>query len=140
MGSILGKTMEDNFKKQQEFMEKNQEIMLERQIQMQNQMRERQASMMIARSRDLFAWFGSFYAICALAGVAGFAKTKKPGPLIPLVPLSFIFGYQYDLAYGTKMERCREEATRVLLEEGSLIQLPRGLPTIQSIDAARQKK
>ena len=28
MGGIIGKTMEENFKKQQEFMEKNQEIMV----------------------------------------------------------------------------------------------------------------
>ena len=44
---------------------------MERQIQMQNQMRERQMAMMMARSRDLFMYFGSFYAFAALAGVVG---------------------------------------------------------------------
>ncbi|KAH3697213.1 hypothetical protein DPMN_084703 [Dreissena polymorpha] len=139
MGSVIGKTMEENFKKQQEFMEKNQEVMLDRQIQMQNQMRERQAAMMVARSRDMLNWWGAFYVTVAFFGIVGFLKTKKPVPLIPLLPFSFIVGYQYDLAYGNKMQRCREEAERVMAEEGSYIELPRGLPTVQSIDAARNQ-
>jgi hypothetical protein len=44
---------------------------LERQIQMQNQMRERQAAMMVARSRDMLNWWAAFYATIAVLGVAG---------------------------------------------------------------------
>ncbi|XP_045158865.1 plasminogen receptor (KT)-like [Mercenaria mercenaria] len=139
MGSVVGKVMEENFKKQQEFMEKSQSEMLERQIQMQNQMRERQAAMMIARSRDMFQWWSAFYATLAVMGIAGFVKKKSPAALAPLVPFGFIVGYQYDLAYSTKMQRCRAEAERVMEQEGSYIQLPHNLPTLQSIDAARQK-
>jgi len=32
-------------------------------------------------------------------------KTKQAKPLIVLVPLSFILGYQLDMAFGNKMER-----------------------------------
>ncbi|KAL4236951.1 hypothetical protein ACF0H5_005337 [Mactra antiquata] len=138
MGSVVGKTMEENFKKQQAFMQQSQEEMLERQIQMQNQMRERQAAMMIARSRDMFQWWSAFYVTVAFFGLVGAAKKKNPTPLAPLIPFSFIVGYQYDLAYGDKMQRCREEAERVMSEESSYIQLPKGLPTIGSIDAARK--
>lgn len=43
---------------------------LERQIQMQNQMREKQMAMMVARSRDLFQWFSAFYATYAFVAIA----------------------------------------------------------------------
>ena len=52
----------------------NNTLQLERQIQMQNQMRERQAAMMIARSRDMFTWFGSFYTLVLVGGLAGWVK------------------------------------------------------------------
>ena len=32
MGSVVGKVMEENFKKQQDFMEKNQEVMVNRRL------------------------------------------------------------------------------------------------------------
>ena len=71
MGSLLGKTMEDNFQKNQDFMQENQRVMMERQIQMQNEMRERMMAQSIARSREMFNWFASFYLIASLAMIRG---------------------------------------------------------------------
>lgn len=139
MGSVVGKVMEENFQKQQKFMEKNQEVMLERNIQMQNQMRERQMAMMIARSRDMFYWFGSFYFTTLGLGLVAAMKTKNPKPLIPAFPLTFIFGYQYDLAMGTKLERCVREADRILDDEQQLLALPHGLPTLATIEDGRAR-
>jgi hypothetical protein len=42
---------------------------MERQIQMQNQMRERQMAMMVARGRDIFQWFGAFYGTYATLAI-----------------------------------------------------------------------
>ncbi|KAK3086540.1 hypothetical protein FSP39_019914 [Pinctada imbricata] len=140
MGSVIGKAMDENMKKQQDFMLQVNKLTMERQVQMQNQMRERQMAMMVARSRDLFMWYSSFYCVVLVGGVLGFMKTKKPTPIIPLVPLTFIFGYQYDLAYGTKMERMRAEADRILDTEMSLIDLPHGLPTFATIEMGRLKQ
>ena len=36
-----------------------------------------------------------------------FAKSKKPGVLVPFVPLTFIVAYQAHLAYGNKIKRIR---------------------------------
>ena len=36
-------------------------------------------------------------------------RTKKPAALVPLLPLSFIMGYQLDMAFGNKMERITGE-------------------------------
>ena len=44
---------------------------MERQIQMQNAMRERQMAMQIARGRDLFQWWATFYSVAALGGILG---------------------------------------------------------------------
>lgn len=63
--------------------------------------------MQIAQARDMFHWFGSFYAVAATAMIAGFRRSHKPGILVPLLPLTFVFGYQADLAYGNKIHRIR---------------------------------
>lgn len=72
MGNILGAgSMQENFRKNQEFMLEMNRITMERQIQMQNQMRERMAAAQVARAREMFVWFGSFYAVSALAMLKG---------------------------------------------------------------------
>jgi hypothetical protein len=73
---------------------------------MQNLMRERMMAMQIARARELFYWFGSFYALTLVAGVAAIMRGNHK-PVIPLVPLTFVLGYQADLAYGNKIHRIR---------------------------------
>lgn len=37
------------------------------------------------------------------------SKGKNKAMVAPLLPLTFILGYQYDLAYGEKMERMRSK-------------------------------
>ena len=44
---------------------------MERQIQMQNEMRERMMAQSIARSREMFTWVASFYLIASLAMIRG---------------------------------------------------------------------
>lgn len=74
---------------------------------MQNQIRERMVALQIARARELLVWFGAFYAVSAVGILAGFRKSRRSGILVPLVPLTFILGYQTDLAYGNKLHRIR---------------------------------
>ena len=78
---------------------------LERQMEMQLQMRNRAMAQQLGRARDMFNWYGAFYVLAAFGLTAGFLKTRRPWTIIPLVPLSFIVGYQADLALGNKMER-----------------------------------
>lgn len=40
-------------------------------------------------------------------------KRKNPGMLAPIIPLSFIFAYQMDSAYGTLIYRMRGKATHL---------------------------
>jgi len=137
MGMLLGKSMDDNFQKQQDFMQENQRVMMERQIQMQNEMRERMMAQSIARSREMFNWIASFYLIASFAMIRGYRITKKPSMMAPLLPLTFVVGYQADLAYGNKINRIRIEAENILMFERDLIESPLGLPTISTLDVGR---
>nr|CAD7198582.1 unnamed protein product [Timema douglasi] len=70
-------------------------------------------------------------------GTGRFRRTRKPGVLAPLLPLSFIGGYQADMAYGNKLHRIRGEAENIMQFEMDLLELPCGLPSASSIDQAR---
>ncbi|KFV01184.1 Plasminogen receptor (KT), partial [Pterocles gutturalis] len=80
---------------------------LERQLLMQNQMRERQTAMQIAWTREFLKYFGTFFGLAAIGLTAGAIKKKNLGVLLPIVPLSFILAYQYDMGYGTLLERIK---------------------------------
>ncbi|XP_005735390.1 plasminogen receptor (KT)-like [Maylandia zebra] len=140
MGVLLSKSMDDNLKKQQEFMLTNARLQMERQILMQNQMRERQMAMQIAWSREFLKYFGSFFAVATVGLTAGAIKRKNPGMLAPIIPLSFIFAYQMDSAYGTLINRMRGEAENIMETENDRLQLPQGTPTFESIEKARRAK
>ncbi|MBW05132.1 Plasminogen receptor (KT), partial [Eschrichtius robustus] len=80
---------------------------LERQLMMQNEMRERQMAMQIAWSREFLKYFGTFFGIAAVSLTAGAIKKKKPAFLFPIVPLGFVLTYQYDMGYGTLIQRMK---------------------------------
>ncbi|NWW65108.1 PLRKT protein, partial [Ifrita kowaldi] len=103
MGFVLSKAMNDSLKGQQEFMR----LQLERQLVMQNLMRERQAAMQIAWTREFLKYFGTFFGLSAVLLTAGAIKRKNPAVLLPIFPLSFIFSYQYDMGYGTMLQRIK---------------------------------
>uniref|UniRef100_A0A3Q0R9B0 Plasminogen receptor, C-terminal lysine transmembrane protein n=1 Tax=Amphilophus citrinellus TaxID=61819 RepID=A0A3Q0R9B0_AMPCI len=140
MGLLLSRSMEDNLKKQQEFMLHNSRLQMERQILMQNQMRERQMAMQIAWSREFLKYFGSFFAVATVGLTAGAIKRKNPGMLAPIIPLSFIFVYQMDSAYGTLIYRMRGEAENIMDNEHDRLDLPHQTPTFESVEKARRAK
>lgn len=84
-----------------------------------------------------FPWLTSFYLLASAAMFNGYRLTKKPTVLAPLLPLTYVVGYQYDLAYGTKMNRIKSEAENILMFERDIIESPLGLPTISLLDVGR---
>ncbi|KAF3815996.1 hypothetical protein GH733_016101, partial [Mirounga leonina] len=115
-------------------------LQLERQLMMQNEMRERQMALQIAWSREFLKYFGTFFGIAAISLTAGAIRRKKPAFLFPIIPLSFIFTYQYDLGYGTLLQRMKGEAENILETEKSKLQLPRGVITFENLEEARRKQ
>ncbi|XP_008288355.1 plasminogen receptor (KT) [Stegastes partitus] len=140
MGFLLSKSMDANLKKQQEFMLHNSRLQMERQILMQNQMRERQMAMQIAWSREFLKYYGTFFTVAAVGLTAGAIKRKKPALLAPIVPLSFVVVYQMDSAYGTLIYRMRGEAENILASERDRLDMPEGIPTFDSIEKARRAR
>ncbi|XP_062867488.1 plasminogen receptor (KT) isoform X2 [Trichomycterus rosablanca] len=140
MGFVVSKFMDQNMKKQQEFMLLNSRIQMERQILMQNEMRERQMAMQIAWSREFLRYFGVFFGLAAVGLAAGAVKRRKPLLFAPLVPLSFIMAYQVDMAYGSLIHRMRGEAESIMVAETDRLSLPHGTPSFESIEKARRAK
>ncbi|XP_005388716.1 PREDICTED: plasminogen receptor (KT) [Chinchilla lanigera] len=140
MGFMFSKSMSENMKNQQEFMLMNARLQLERQLLLQNEMRERQMAMQIAWSREFLKYFGTFFGIATISLATGAIKQKKPVFFIPIVPLSFIFAYQYDLGYGTLLQRMKGEAEDILETEKSKLQLPKGTITFESLEKARKEQ
>ncbi|KAH0521378.1 plasminogen receptor (KT) [Microtus ochrogaster] len=140
MGFIFSKSMNENMKNQKEFMIMHGQLQLERQLTMQNEMRERQMAMQIAWSREFLKYFGTFFGIATISLTSGAIKRKKPALLIPIVPLSFIFTYQYDLGYGTLLQRMKREAEDILETEKAKLELPKGMITFESLEKLRREQ
>ncbi|XP_076218037.1 plasminogen receptor (KT) isoform X1 [Aptenodytes patagonicus] len=113
---------------------------LERQLLMQNQMRERQTAMQIAWTREFLKYFGTFFGLAAAGLTAGAIKKKNPGVLLPIVPLSFIFAYQYDMGYGTLLQRIKGEAENILDTQSTLLELPKGPLTYEDLEKIRRSQ
>lgn len=45
-------------------------------------------------------------------------------PMIPLVPISFAYAFQYDMFYGDMLERAQQEADKLLVEHPMKFVLP----------------
>jgi hypothetical protein len=111
-----------------------QRAMIQRQLAMQLEMRERMLAAQVAGARDLVHWLLGTLAVVAPALVLGAARTGNRALLVPLVPLSVITAYNADFAYGGKPERITAEAERILRDERALFRLPGAPLTVDLLD------
>ncbi|KAL8203191.1 UNVERIFIED_CONTAM: hypothetical protein K2H54_044308 [Gekko kuhli] len=94
--------------------------------------------MQIAWSREFLKYFGAFFGLAAVGLTAGAIKKKKPGLFLPIVPLSFIFAYQYDMGYGSLLQRMKGEAENILDTDCSMLEMPKGPLTFEGLEKARR--
>ncbi|XP_066916324.1 plasminogen receptor (KT)-like [Clytia hemisphaerica] len=139
IASSMKETMEDNLKKQQDFMLQTQQMQLGRQIAMQHMMAKKQMSIQMARQREMFNWIASFTGTVSFFAVVAATKSKNPKLLAPILPLGFITAYQWDMAHGDKMQRIKRDA-EFILDETDRTELPHGDLNLQLIDQYRTKK
>ncbi|KAL0965854.1 hypothetical protein UPYG_G00286610 [Umbra pygmaea] len=140
MGFMLSKSMDQTFRNQQEFMLHNARLQMERQILMQNQMRERQMAMQIAWSREFLKYYGTFFSLAAFGLTMGAIRKRRPYLFVPIIPLGFVLSYQMDMAYGTLIYRMRGEAENILESEHDRLALPHGTLSFESIEKERKAK
>ncbi|KFQ39537.1 Plasminogen receptor (KT), partial [Mesitornis unicolor] len=113
---------------------------LERQLLMQNEMRVRQTAMQIAWTREFIKYFGTFYGCAVIGLTAGAIRKKNAGVLLPIVPLSFIFAYHYDMGYRTLLQRIKGEAENILDTQSTLLELPKGPLTYEDLEKIRRSQ
>ncbi len=58
----------------------------------------------------------------------------------PFLPLTFIVGYQGDMAYGGKMKRITAEAEDIMTYEANMLRAPLGMPSVSVLDEERFKQ
>lgn len=122
----------------QKRMAESQAKMMQRQLAMQMAMRERMIAVSIAQARDMLMFYSAFVGVVAPALLIRGIRTRNPVMLAPLVPISFVLAYQYDMAYHTKMDRIFTAADGILTHERHLLRLPGPPLTLEALDATRQ--
>ncbi|NWS68629.1 PLRKT protein, partial [Crotophaga sulcirostris] len=113
---------------------------LERQLLIQNEMRQRQTAMQIAWTREFLKYLGAFYGVAAVCLTTGAIKKKNPAFFLPVVPLSFVLAYQYDMGYGTLLQRMKGEAENILDTQSTLLELPKGSLTYEDLEKIRRSQ
>ncbi|XP_045606019.2 plasminogen receptor (KT) [Procambarus clarkii] len=115
-----GKTKQDVLRTRQTMMEE----MNRRQGEAVRRMGQRQVALQVASIRERLGWFLPFYASSAAFLYAGYRVTRSVVVLYPLVPMTFAFCYQLDLAYGNKTARIKGIAEEIMMKEAQLIHVP----------------
>ena len=109
-------------------MAQNQKAM---QIEMAMKQRQAQLAMQQALAKERFIYFSVLYGLACFALPIGAVKSKNPKLVIPLVPLTLNFLFQYDMIYGSMMLRARREAARIIREEPERLFLPDGTGIVE---------
>ena len=65
--------------------------------------RQVQLATQIALGRERFWYFQNFYYVAGTLFIIGAIATKNPKLAFPLVPLSFMYAFQYDMLYGNML-------------------------------------
>merc|ERR1712071_168613 len=89
--------------------------------------------------------FQAFYFIAAPFLTLAALKTKNPKIAAPVVPMSFGYALQRDMAYGLPgrapfMVRARQNAENIMDNEyETFLEMPKGLPTLTEIFESTKK-
>jgi hypothetical protein len=116
LGKLLGiqSPMEGMKENMNYMMQKNTETMIKKQSELMLKQRQLMLAHQFAMGKDRFMFYKYFYYTASLGLLANAFKTKNPHVLGPLVPLSFVFAYQWDFYHGNKLLRVRKEAENLL--------------------------
>lgn len=101
-------------------------------------LKQRQAQMatQIAMGRERLNYYAAFYLLSAALMIMAALKKKNPALIGPLVPLSFVLLFQYDMCYGNMMERIRSAADELITNNPYKFYLPEhsGIVTVEEYE------
>eukprot|EP01118_Nematostelium_gracile_P003193 TRINITY_DN13633_c0_g1_i1.p1 TRINITY_DN13633_c0_g1~~TRINITY_DN13633_c0_g1_i1.p1 ORF type:complete len:133 (+),score=33.66 TRINITY_DN13633_c0_g1_i1:24-422(+) len=122
MGISASSIADTMVEKQRALQKEMQKEMAEVQARNMRLNQEKMARMMVvqnmALTRERLNWMGGFGILATLAALGHSIKTKHASPLtVPLVPYWTIIGYQWDFAYGDKVNRIKKEVDQIMKDE-----------------------
>lgn len=96
-----------------------------------------QLATQIALGRERLWYYQLFAGIASTALVAAAVKERNPKLLGPLLPFGTAYAFQYDMFYGTMLERARVTADGLLVENPNKFLLPEhnGIVTMEEYAA-----
>lgn len=80
--------------------------------------------MQVALGKERFKYYVAFYATVVPLSILGAIKKKDGRLFAPVVPLTFLLAFQYDMSYGTMIERARDEADNLIVTNPYKFYLP----------------
>ena len=150
MGGYLSKKQKEISSELEKVPVKMTQTTMTHQLAMQNIMREKQLAMQIGINRERFSYYNIFYCSLSPLLILGSIKSKKPQLLVPLIPLSCAYGFQYDMAYGVPweekslLERAKDNAENIISGSDKYIgvevlRAPLGMPNFDEIHEKAKK-
>jgi len=104
MGGSISKTFSDK--------------MAENQKNGQETMRRTMLATQVAARRDLVQWMGATWCLLASGVTVAAAKRKlPPAAAVPFTIFSIVLAYNWDFAYGNKLERINAEYEKITTQE-----------------------
>lgn len=88
-------------------MKKNMDTQMQFQKELIIRQRQTQLAMQVALGRERFKYFCAFYCTVVPLSIIGAIAKKNHMLFGPVIPLSFMLAFQYDMCYGNMMERAR---------------------------------
>ncbi len=67
--------------------------------------------------KDMFMFFEYFFIPFISLSIVAAHKSGNNALIAPIIPLAFVYAYQWDMYRGRKMKRVREEARRLKSDE-----------------------
>ena len=83
-------------------------------------------AMQTAIGKERFNYISAFIGLAFVVLPIAAHKKHAPQMVAPLVPLSILWCFQYDMYYGNMMRRAQREAARTIKEEPERFFLPPG--------------
>ena len=74
--------------------------------------------------KERFWYYSAFYGTVLFLSTVAFINKREIRGFIPLVPMTFILAFQYDMCYGTMMERAMQEADKLIVDNPYKFYLP----------------
>jgi hypothetical protein len=105
-------------------MKKNMESQMAFQKELILKQRQAQLATQVAMARERFRYYSVFYWSVLPLAILGAIKQKNPALIVPLIPISCVYAFQYDMCYGDLMERVQAGADNLIVTNPRKFYLP----------------